>query len=200
MQALRLGLYGGSFDPVHLGHLLVARAALEELDLHGLLVIPATQSPFKPASVPASGTTRARLLRLAFAGQPRVTVDDQELVRGGVSYSIDTARTVAARYPGASLHWLIGEDHVPALPRWREAEQLAALVEFVVIPRPPMPGATAPARASLPSAYRLRHLRGHPIALSSSCIRERLRAGLPCDHLLPAPVAEAIANDALYRS
>lgn len=197
---LRLGLYGGSFDPVHLGHVLVAQTALEELRLDRLFLIPATQSPFKPASTPVPGDTRARLLRLAFAGFPRVELDDQELRRGGVSYSIDTARAYAGRHPGAELYWLIGADHVPALPRWRDADALASLVQFVVIPRPPAPGHPPDPAPTLPPPFRLLQLRGFPIALSSSQIRDRLRDGLPCDPLLPSAVAEAIRTDSLYRS
>jgi len=189
----RLGLYGGSFDPVHLGHLLVARTALEELGLDRLHFIPATQSPFKPASSPAPATLRLRLLRLALAGFPAAEVDDLEIRRGGVSYSIDTARAYAARFPGASLHWLIGADHVASLPRWREAEALADLVEFVVIPRP---GSVA---AALPAPFRLRELRGFPLALSSSEIRARLREGREIRHLVPPGVAEALLDANPYR-
>ena len=128
----RIGLFGGSFDPVHLGHLLVAQAACEELALDRLFFIPAAQSPFKPGSEPASPALRLRMLRLALAGQARYKIDAQELQRGGVSYSIDTARAYAEKFPAAELFYLIGADHVPTLPKWREAEALAALVQFVV--------------------------------------------------------------------
>lgn len=193
---LRLGLYGGSFDPVHRGHLLVAHAALEELGLDRLHLIPATQSPFKPESQPAHADLRLRMLRLAFAGQTRMEVDAREIARGGVSYSIDTVREFQREFPGADLFWLIGADHVAALPRWREAEQLAGLVEFVVIPRP---GTDAPPPPVLPAPFRLRHLRGFPLSLSSSEIRDRVRRDLPIRHLVPAAVAELIAGESLYR-
>ena len=192
---LRLGLYGGSFDPVHRGHLLVAHAALEELALDRLHLIPATQSPFKPESHPAHASLRLRMLRLAFAGLPRVEVDPREIQRGGVSYSIDTVREFLSEFPGAELFWLIGADHVPALPRWREAEQLAQWVEFVVIPRPGTDARCHP----LPAPFRLRHLRGFPLALSSSEIRTRVRDNLPIRHLVPAAVDELIASELLYR-
>lgn len=193
---LRLGLYGGSFDPVHRGHLLVAHAALEELGLDRLHLIPATQSPFKPESQPAGAALRLRMLRLAFAGQTRMVVDAREIQRGGVSYSIDTVRTFQSEFPGADLFWLIGADHVAALPRWRDAEDLARRVEFVVIPRP---GTDAPPPPSLPAPFRLRHLRGFPLALSSSEIRDRVRRDLPIRHLVPAAVAELITAEGLYR-
>ncbi|HMO64150.1 MAG TPA: nicotinate (nicotinamide) nucleotide adenylyltransferase [Verrucomicrobiota bacterium] len=190
---MKLGLYGGSFDPVHLGHLLVAHAAREELGLDRIIFIPAAQSPFKPAQVPAPGHLRLRLLRLALAGFPAAAVDDQELRRGGPSFTVDTLRDHAARHPGAELFWLIGADHVPTLPKWREPDALAALATFVVIPRP---GA---AEAALPAPWRLAALRGFPFAVSSSQVRERVRAGLPVAHLLPPGVAEVISAEGLYR-
>ena len=87
---MKLGLFGGSFDPVHLGHLLVAQAAIEELGLDRLFFIPAAQSPFKPANQPAPAATRLQLLRLALAGKTNCEIDDQEIRRGGVSYTIET--------------------------------------------------------------------------------------------------------------
>lgn len=188
----RLGLYGGSFDPVHLGHLLVAQSALEEFDLDRIVFIPAAQSPFKPGTRPTPGPTRLRLMRLALAGFVHAEIDDLELRRGGVSYSIETARTYQQRFPGAELCWLIGADHVASLPRWREAEALAELVRFVVIPRP---GSTPPA---LPPPFRLHHLRGFPLALSSSEIRDRARTGRSITHLVPDSVAEVIRSERLY--
>src|SRR5512133_1187528 len=99
----RLGLFGGSFDPVHAGHLLVAQAAREELALDRLFFIPAAQSPFKPDRLPTPPRLRLMLLRLALAGQSWCELDDQELVRGGISYTIDTVRDYARRYPQSQL-------------------------------------------------------------------------------------------------
>src|SRR5579859_1268857 len=99
----RVGLFGGSFDPVHLGHLLVAQAAREELGLDRLIFIPAAQSPFKPDSAAAPGPERLRLLRLALAGKSWCEIDEQEIRRGGVSYTIDTLRDYARRDPSAQI-------------------------------------------------------------------------------------------------
>src|SRR4051812_31287373 len=140
----RIGLFGGSFDPVHLGHLLVAQAACEELALDRLFFIPTAQSPFKPSSEPAPAALRLRMLRLALAGKANYEIDTQEIQRGGVSFTIDTVREYARRFAGAELFYLIGADHVPALPKWRESGQLARLIEFIVIPRPGDPPAEAP--------------------------------------------------------
>jgi nicotinate-nucleotide adenylyltransferase len=190
----RIGLFGGSFDPVHIGHLLVAQAACEELLLDRLFFIPAAQSPFKPTSEPANPEIRLRLLRLALAGKSDCEIDTQELARGGVSYSIETARDYARRFPQAELFYLIGADHVPTLPKWREAEQLARLVRFVVIPRP------GEVPATLPAPFRIQVLGGWPLRLSSSQIRQRVREGREIAHLVPDGVSEAIREANLYRS
>lgn len=189
---MKLGLFGGSFDPVHLGHLLVAQAAREELELARLFFIPAAQSPFKPATEPTSPPLRLRLLRLALAGQTHCEVDEQEIARGGVSYTIDTVRDYARRFPQAKLFYLIGADHIAQLPKWREADELAKFVEFVVIPRP------GEKSTPLPSPFRGRTLTGFPLGVSSSQIRARVKSGLPIDWLVPAAVVEAIRNNRLY--
>src|SRR5881628_1914942 len=104
-SAQRVGLFGGSFDPVHLGHLLVAQAACEELALERLCFIPAAQSPFKPANEPAPATLRLRMLRLALAGKSNYEIDDQELRRGGLSFTIETVRDYARRFPQSELFY-----------------------------------------------------------------------------------------------
>ena len=188
----RLGLFGGSFDPVHLGHLLVAQAAHEELQLERLFFIPAAQSPFKPARHPSPANQRLRLLRLALAGSDWCEIDEQEIQRGGLSYTIDTVRDYAARFGNAEFFYLIGADHVSQLPKWRQAAELAQLIQFVIIPRP---GQT---EVRLPEPFRGRMLKGFPLAISSSEIRARVKAGLPLEPLVPAVVAEAIRNNGLY--
>ena len=188
----RIGLLGGSFNPVHLGHLLVAQAAREELQLSRLFFIPAAQSPFKPGLTLAPAEQRLRLLRLALAGQTDCEIDDQEIKRGGVSYTIDTLRDYVWRFPGAQLFYLMGADHVPQLPKWRDADELARLVEFVVLPRP---GQVA---TPLPLPFRGRALAGFPLGVSSSQIRARVKSGLPIDLLVGPAVAEAIRDNRLY--
>ena len=189
---MKLGLYGGSFDPVHLGHLLVAQAAFEELHLDRVFFIPASQSPFKPERRLAPARERVRLLRLALAGHAWAGLDEQEILRGGVSFTIDTVRDYSKRFPNAKLHYLIGSDHVPFLHKWRESQELARMTEFVVIPRPGGPTTT------LAAAFRGQPLGGFPLGVSSSQIRERIRAGRSIEWLVPAAVAEAICNNRLY--
>lgn len=188
----KIGLFGGSFDPVHIGHLLVARAAKEELQLDKLFVIPAAQSPFKPQTTPAPATLRAAMLRMAFSGCPWVEVDAQEIERGGTSYTIDTVRDYRARFPEADLCYLVGADHVPLLPNWRDSRELAALATFAVIPRP------GQADVEFPPPFRGRRLTGFPFGLSASQIRCRVRHGQDIAQFVPAAVAWAIHQNGLY--
>jgi len=189
---MKLGLFGGSFDPVHLGHLLVAQATVEELKLDRLFFIPAAQSPFKPDNQPAPAPVRLRLLRLALAGKTNCEIDEQEIQRGGISYTIETVRDYAKRFPRAELFYLIGADNVAKLNEWREANELARLARFVVTPRP------GEAPVNFPMPFRGQTLRGFPLAVSSSQIRARVKAGLPIEPLVPSPVTEAIHAAKLY--
>ena len=186
----RVGLYGGSFNPVHFGHLLVAQAALEELGLDRVVFIPAATSPFKPDRALAPGSARLQMLRLALAGRAFCEVDDQELRRGGISYSIDTVRDYAERMAGAKLFYLVGSDQAPLLSAWRQADELAKLVEIAIIPRRGLLPAPAPFQSVA--------LRGVPFEVSASEIRARVHDDLPIDLMTPSSVAQAIRNNHLY--
>ncbi len=190
--AKRIGLFGGSFDPVHNGHVMLADAALDELSLEMLYLIPAAQSPFKPDDKPADNASRVQLLRLAFAGRENCEVDEQELQRGDVSYTIDTVRDYAARHPDAELTCLIGADHVPMLPQWRDVDRLADLIAFAAVSRP------GEATVDFPTPFRGKRLSGVPVNVSASDIRARVREGQPFEHLVPQTVAEAIRELKLY--
>jgi nicotinate-nucleotide adenylyltransferase len=189
---MKIGLYGGSFDPVHLGHLLVAQAAEEELGLDRLFFIPTAHSPFKPQNHAAPASARLQWLRLALAGRTHYEVDEQEIRRGGVSYTIETLRDYVKRFPQAQFFYLIGADNAAKLNEWRDAGELARLAEFVAIPRP------GGAAANFPSPFRGRMLRGFPLGVSSSEIRARVKAGRPIDHLVPPAVAGAVLAARLY--
>jgi nicotinate-nucleotide adenylyltransferase len=188
----RLGLFGGAFNPVHLGHLLVAQAAMEELELDRLFFIAAWQSPFKQEIPTAPAEIRLQWLRLALAGQTHYIVDDQEIRRAGVSYTIDTARDYVEKFPHAKLFWLIGADNVPMLNKWARAEELAKLVEFAAIPR------LGKMSVDFPQPFRGRMLKGFPLEISSSEIRARVKAGLTVEALVPPFVAHAIRASGAY--
>jgi nicotinate-nucleotide adenylyltransferase len=205
---MKLGIYGGSFDPVHLGHLLVAQAAVEELGLDKIFFVPAAQSPFKPEKKPAPDAVRLQLLRLALAGKSNCEIDEQEIRRGGVSYAVDTLLDYAKRFPGAKLFYLIGADNAAKLNEWREPAELAKLAEFVAVPRPV--GSSGFSRSAEPSRegrdgtpnfpppFRGRMLKGFPFGVSSSEIRARVNKGLAVENLVPPAVAEAIVAAKIY--
>lgn len=140
---MRIGLYGGSFNPVHFGHVGIAKRAIADLGLDKLIVIPANVSPFKTAA--ATGTEASRfwtwdrveMVKAAFRDMEKTAVDLREIERGGVSYAIDTVREIAAENPGAELFFVIGEDSVEGLPRWKDIEELKKLVTFKAYPRTP---------------------------------------------------------------
>lgn len=194
---LRLGIFGGSFDPVHLGHLLAAQDALEQTPLDRVIFMPTAQSPLKRHAPGLDGAGRLVLLRAAIADDPRFEVSTLELERGGVSYTIDSARALRALHPGAELFWIIGADQAAQLARWRDIEELAALVQFVVLARP---GYVAPPPDQRPRGVRLVPVAMHEFAISSSEIRARVAAGRSVRYFLPAPVAECIERQHLYRS
>lgn len=133
---MRIAIFGGSFDPVHNGHVGIAKRALAELSLDKLFVIPAAVSPFKTSSAPRlSDEIRLKCLYAAFDGIPGVVIDRRELEKGGVSYAIDTVREFVGAFPGAEMFFIIGEDSLKGLPRWKDYETLKTLCTFKVYSR-----------------------------------------------------------------
>lgn len=186
----KIGLFGGTFDPVHLGHLHLASVARDALGLDEVRFLPCQISPHKPGTAPASGADRCEMLRLATTGIPWAVVDDSELQQPGPSYSYQTAGAMAAGFPDARLFWIMGGDQWDALPRWKHPERLAASVEFAVLAR----GETPQPR----SGYRLHVVRGdHPA--SATAIRTAFsNAAVTHEWLAPA-VAEWIVGRGLYQ-
>ena len=189
--------FGGSFNPVHHGHLICARAAAEAAGLDKVLLIPSRQPPHKALDGDmASPEDRLAMCQAAVAGDCRFDVSDIELKRDGYSFTIDTARQLAARGCG-KVSWLIGADMVGILPQWREPEALMAEANLVVMARP---GWTLDWEA-LPPAYR--GLKANVVTvpqveISATEIRRRSRAGLPIDYLTPDLVVSYIRERKLY--
>lgn len=196
----RVGLFGGSFDPPHVGHLMVAQDAIRALDLDLLLVVPAARQPLKDGHG-APAAARLAMARLAFAGVPRVQVDPVEIERGGLSYTVDTVRGVRTRFPGAELLLLVGADVLPSWPRWREAEALAALARVVVLHRPPAgaEGATDAGDGGMLGPPGARWLATRGVELSSTEVRERARTGESLRGFVPDAVAAYITKSGIYR-
>ena len=132
---MRIGLYGGSFNPVHLGHVGIAKRAIADLALDKLIVIPANVSPFKTEQ--PMPWERIELVKAAFRDLEKTVVDLREIDRGGTSYAIDTVRQIAAENPGTELFFVIGEDSVDGLPRWKDIDELKKLCTFRSYPRTP---------------------------------------------------------------
>lgn len=186
----KIGLFGGTFDPVHLGHVHLAELAREALALDEVRFLPCPVSPHKPGTAPASGEDRCEMLRLATAGLPWAVVDDFELRQSGPAYSYLTAEALAEKFPEARLFWIMGGDQWDALPRWQHPERLAELVEFAVLAR----GETPKPR----DGYRLHIVRGdHPA--SATEIRTAISNGAASREWLTPAVAQWIAEKGLYR-
>ncbi|MES2657655.1 MAG: nicotinate (nicotinamide) nucleotide adenylyltransferase [Verrucomicrobiota bacterium] len=191
MSALRkIGLFGGTFDPVHLGHIHLATLAKEALQLDEVRFLPCRISPHKTGTAPASGEDRCEMLRIATADLPWAVVDDFELTQIDPSFSYLTAEAMAGKFRDARLFWIMGGDQWDALPRWKNPERLAARVEFIVLAR----GETPPPR----DGYRLHVVQGqHPA--SATAIREAVSNGLTEIHFLDPAVAKWIEEKGLYR-
>ncbi len=189
----RLGLFGGSFNPIHNGHLLIARMALEKLNLDRIFFIPAAKSPFKPEIELAPDKERLKLLRLALSGETKFEIDEQEIKRKGISYTIDTVRNYKKKFPDDQLFYIIGADHANILPKWKNANELAKLVEFAIFSRP------GENNLEIPLPFRGTVIKGFSFSASSTIIRDRIKNSLPIKWLVVDAVAEAINNSKLYK-
>ena len=200
---MRLGVFGGSFDPVHRGHLQLAETALQQARLDRVVLIPAAKQPLKPSGPHASDADRLAMLRLAIDAQPQLAVEPLELERGGVSYTYETLQSLAERHPGAELWLLIGADAVAELPQWREPARILALATPLIAARPGHPWPDLSPLASLVGPERLEAIasarqRMPPCDVSSSDIRRRIAAGQPWRALTDPAVADYIEVRGLY--
>ncbi len=199
----RIGIFGGSFNPVHTGHLILAQDALEHMGLDRMVFVPAAQPPHKPAVPLAPPGDRLEMLRLAIAGDPRFEVSDEEIRHGGVSYTVDTLRRFRASRPEAELYFIIGGDSLRELHTWREIEVLLTLARIVTVARPGFdPGRFDAAALRLPDPWPVRlaaHcVMGHPVEISSTDIRARIARGRSIRYLVPGAVERYIQTMRLY--
>jgi nicotinate-nucleotide adenylyltransferase len=185
-----IGLLGGSFDPIHHGHLIVGRVALEQLGLDRLRFVPAREQPFKQGRHRTSPEHRATMLSLAIAGAPGFELERTELDRPGPSYTIHTLQELAQRDPACRLVLLLGADAAAELEAWREAERIPELARVVVFARP---GSPVP-RSSLITQV----ITVPAVDVSATEIRRRVRQQLPIRYWVPDTVAEYIARHQLY--
>lgn len=192
---MKIGFLGGSFDPVHFGHLIAAQDVLEQYRLDRLFLVPAAQAPLKPQDVQSSPEDRLAMLHAAVEWDRRLEISDHELRKGGVSYTIDSARHFHREFPGHQLFWIIGGDQLPLLHKWKDINELVKLVEFIFLERPRHPSKP---HEDIPG-LRLHRCDGHLIEISSSELRQRVRAGLSLHYFCPQKVIAYIESRGLYR-
>jgi nicotinate-nucleotide adenylyltransferase len=185
---MRIGIMGGTFDPIHHGHLILARDACEELGLHKLIFVPNHRSPHKLGGSAAPAELRAAMVRVAIGGEQGFEMDEVEILRGGASYTIDTALHLRTLYPEADLFYLIGEDNLAELHTWRRVDELQLMVQLVVMAR----GTDGP-----PHPYFTLHQRR--VDISSTDIRRRIAKGQSIRYLVPEKVRDIIEKHQLYR-
>jgi nicotinate-nucleotide adenylyltransferase len=204
---VRLGIFGGSFDPPHIGHLLVATDAFESLSLDKLFFVPAAVQPLKMGVASAAAHQRLAMVRLLVGADPRFAVDSVEIDRAGLSYTVDTLETFAQRFPKAERFFLIGEDAMAAFGAWRDPQRILKLSKLAILRRRAAEsegtsghgqgGASVDPTSSLPAGTIA--LPTRLVDVSSTEIRERIRQGKSVRGFVPESVAAFIETERLYR-
>ncbi len=183
----KIGIYGGTFDPIHHAHLILAREALEKLGLEQVLFVPAAVSPHKLARQPTPAALRLEMLRGAIADEARFAIHEAELLRAGPSFTIDTILELKQQHPDWEIFYFIGSDNLPALATWKRIDELRALVQFVVLER-----GAAEGEMEFPMIRR-------QIDISATEIRNRVATGRSIQYLVPAAVEAIIQRRHLYQ-
>jgi nicotinate-nucleotide adenylyltransferase len=191
---MKIGVFGGTFNPPHLGHLIVAESASESLNLDKVLFIPCASPPHKSSILLADPGCRLEMVKLATSGNTHFEVSDVEIERGGRSYTVDTLRALTALFPHAELYLLIGIDNLLDLHTWKEPEEIFALSEVVAINRPGFD--TADVRKDY--LRRVTFLRYPSIDISSSEIRRKAKMGKSIKYLVPSAVESYILKHGAY--
>lgn len=202
---MRIGLFGGSFDPIHRGHLLLAECCWRQARLDRVEFVPTAQQPLKPRGPVAGETERAAMLRLAIADRPEFVLSMIEIERGGVSYTVDTLRTLRAQQPDAEFFFLMGADSLTDFPTWREPTAICELATPLVVRRAGSPPPDFDSLAPFVSVTRLEAIRQQEVEMpatpiSSSNIRRLVADRGEWQSLVPASVAAYIKTRGLYRS
>jgi nicotinate-nucleotide adenylyltransferase len=196
-----LGILGGTFNPPHMGHLVMAQEALDQLELDRVVFMPVAVPPHKEAAEDPGAATRLELCRLAVGGDERFEVSSLEVDRGGASFTVDTLRELHALQPEHELTFIVGGDMAHSLPTWREPDAVLALARLAVAEREGVRRDDIARRlAPLEPGDRLTFFDMPRIDVSSSSVRRRVAGGRPIRYLVPDPVADAIGERNLYRS
>ncbi|QDT17401.1 nicotinate-nucleotide adenylyltransferase [Alienimonas californiensis] len=192
---MRIGLFGGTFDPIHLGHLLLAEVCREELELDEVRFLPAASNPLKENGPIADGPQRCEMVQFAISGNPAFAVDRREVKRGGPSFAVDTLAEVAAENPDAELFFLMGADALADLPAWREPGRVLDLATIVAVNRGDVPAVVPPGIES----NRVRFVAMPACDLSATDLRRRAAEGLSLRYRTPAAVIAYLHDKYLYR-
>jgi nicotinate-nucleotide adenylyltransferase len=197
-----IGVMGGTFDPIHVGHLAVGEEAREALSLDVVLFVPAAQPPHKPVGSVTSVAHRVAMVELAIADNSSFELSTLEIERAGPSYTVDTVEDLARRHPGSELFVILSAETVAQLPTWHEPERLFAVARIAVVPREGYP---APDPAWLTEAFpghedRVTYLAGPRLGISSTAIRERVASARSVRYLVPDEIAAYIEEHDLYRT
>jgi nicotinate-nucleotide adenylyltransferase len=197
---MRLGILGGTFDPPHFGHLRLAEAALTHLSLDKVLFAPAGVQPLKQGHPATAPEQRARMVELAIADQPRFALSRADLDRPGPHYTVDLLAIVQQQYPAAALWFILGEDSLGDLLRWRDPARIIQFARLAVLRRPGYEPDWAVLDRALPDLRaRLDWIEYGEIDISASDIRQRVQRGLPLTSLAPTPVIDYLTAQHLYR-
>lgn len=205
---MRIGVFGGSFDPVHYGHLIAAECAREQARLDRVVFVPAAAPPHKPGRMLADGRHRLELLALAIGGHDAFAVSSLEIDRGGTSYTVDTLAELAANHPGDRLVLILGPDSLAGFASWRDPARIAALAEIVPVERESLDDLAAAAAAGglaevlgpeAVAALLARRVRMPAIGIRATDLRAAVAAGRSIRYRTPRAVERFIATHGLYR-
>jgi nicotinate-nucleotide adenylyltransferase len=201
---MRIGILGGSFDPVHFGHLLLAETSREQCCLDEIWLLPAAQPPHKIHRVLTAASHRLAMLQLVVAGHPALRVSALEIERGGISYTVQTLRELTDRHPDAEFYFLMGADSLQDLPTWREPDEICRLAIPVVVRRAGAPDPDLSVLQAVTSPERLEAIRRSQVEMpvvqfSSTAIRQAVGAGRSIRYQTPRAVEKYIETHGLYR-
>ena len=199
----RIGIFGGSFDPIHNGHLLLAELCCESMELDRVLFLIANVSPFKTENVPGKNKDRTQMVNLAIGGNPKFEIDTREIDRGGISYTIDSVRSIAAESPDSNLYLLMGADALADIVKWREPEELFRMVTPCVISRGGFGDPNWDVLKPYVDPIRLIEIimtkvHAPQIEISSYDLRNRIRLGKSVRYQIPPAVEMFIREHRLY--